>query len=114
MMFSLWGRRAPHDLARCSFTRADGVLATQQGEELVLLDTRGERYYTLNDVGAVAWNVLAEPGTCAAVVEAIQREFDASAVPDAAVIERDVAMLLEQLLDAGLVTIEPGWTGVAP
>ena len=54
MPFTLRRKQAPPDLTRCRFRQADGVLMTRQGVELVLLDTRAERYYTLNDVGAVA------------------------------------------------------------
>jgi hypothetical protein len=104
MSFTLRRRQAPPDLMRCSFRRAEGVLMTRQGEELVLLDTRAERYYTLNDVGAVAWSALTQPSTCATIVGAIQREFDVSTAPDKAVVERDVARLMEQLVAAGLVT----------
>jgi hypothetical protein len=106
MSFTLWGKRVSEDPASRRFRRADGVLMTRQGAELVLVDMRAERYYTLNDVGAVAWRALVEPSTRAAIVEAIGCEFDASALPDAAVIERDVARLMEQLLAAGLVRTE--------
>ena len=101
-----WKRAAP-DITTCAFRRADGVLATRQGEELVLLDTRGERYYTLNDVGAVAWDLLSEPVTCAEIVEAIRSEFDVSAAPDPAIVVRDVSRLVEQLAAAGLVSFAP-------
>ena len=107
MAFTLGWKRAAPDITTCAFRRADGVLATRQGEELVLLDTRGERYYTLNDVGAVAWDLLSEPVTCAAIVEAIRGEFDVSDTPDPAVIARDVTRLVEQLLAAGLVSVQP-------
>jgi len=114
MSFTLRRKQAPPDLMRCSFRRAEGVLMTRQGEELVLLDTRRERYFTLNDVGAIAWIALAEPGTCAAIVEAIRREFVDSAAPEPAVIARDVARLMEQLVAAGLVSVEPWPRGTTP
>ena len=114
MLFTLRRTQAPRDLTRSRFRRAEGVLMTRQGEELLLLDTRAERYYTLNDVGAVAWSTLAEPGTCAAIVEAIRREFVDSAAPEPAVIARDVARLMEQLVAAGLVSVEPWPRGTTP
>jgi hypothetical protein len=113
MAFTLGRKRAPHDLATCAFRRAEGVLATRQGEELVLLDTLGERYYTLNDVGAVAWNLLAAPVTCAAIVEVIRREFDTSGAPDPTLVERDVTQLVEQLFVTGLVSVESAPAGTA-
>lgn len=114
MLFTLRRTQASGDLTRSRFRRAEGVLMTRQGEELMLLDTRAERYYTLNDVGAVAWSTLAEPSTCTAIVEAIRREFAESAAPESAVIGRDVARLMEQLVAAGLVSVEPWPRGAAP
>ena len=105
MSFMLRRKHAPPDLTTCRFRRADGVLITRQGDELVLLDTRSERYFTLNDAGAVAWNVLAEPATHANIVDALRREFDTSAAPDPDAVEHDVARLMEQLLAAGLVVV---------
>lgn len=112
MSFTLRRKQIPRELTGCCFRRAEGVLATRQGEELVLLDTRGERYYTLNDVGAVAWDVLAEPATCAGIVEGIRREFDEPDAPHVAAISADVARLLEQLLAARLVAIDPSWANM--
>lgn len=106
MSITLRRKQVPRELTRCCFRRADGVLATRQGEELVLLDTRGERYYTLNDVGAVAWDLMSEPVTCAAIAEMIRGQFDVSTAPDPEIITRDVTRLVEQLLAAGLVSIE--------
>lgn len=114
MSFMLRRKQAPPELARCVFRRAANVLVTKQGEEIVLLDTRGERYYTLNDVGAVAWNALTEPKTHAGIVEVIRRAFDTAVAPDPAVVERDVALLMEQLLAAGLVSVDPDSAERAP
>ena len=114
MLFALRQKQASRDLASCSFRRSYGVLMTRQGEELVLLDTRGERYYTLNDVGAIAWSTLGEPSTCAAIVDAIRREFDAWSMPDPGVVERDVRRLMEQLLAASLISVEPDSTERVP
>lgn len=106
MPLRLGRSHAPEGLASRRYRRAAGVLMTRQGEELVLLDTRGERYYTLNDVGAVAWRALAGSATCAMIADAVRQEFDTSAVPDRGGVERDVARLLDQLLAAGLIAID--------
>jgi hypothetical protein len=115
MSFTIWRKgQVPGNATNCRFRRADGVLVTRQGGELVLLDTRRERYYTLNDVGAVVWGALAESSTRAALLQAIVSACDASALPDVAVVEGDVARLLEQFLAAGLVSVESGHGEAAP
>jgi hypothetical protein len=82
------------------------VLATAQGDELVLLDLKGERYYTLNDVGSRAWTLLADGATRAAIVDVIRREYDVRAGDDGDPVEGDVARLIGELYAAGLVMAE--------
>ena len=85
--------------------RASHVLATAQGEEVVLFDTVRERYYTLNAVGTRVWELLAEPTTLAAVVAAIRREF-ALPVEGDDPIARDITRLLRELRAAGMLSVE--------
>ena len=86
--------------------RAPHVLATAQGEELVLFDTARERYYTLNAVGARVWELLAEPTTLADIVTAIRGEFAVPADTADDPIERDLTRLLRELRAAGMVMVE--------
>jgi hypothetical protein len=83
------------------------VLAAAQGDELVLLDTRGERYYTLNDVGSRAWALLRDGATHARIVDVVRAEYELPASPDGDPIARDVARLLADLHAAGLIVAEP-------
>jgi hypothetical protein len=82
------------------------VLATPQGDEVVLFDTTGERYFTLNDVGTRIWTMLGKPTTCTEIVNGIRREYDAPSDPEHDPVERDVSRLLRDLQAAGLVIAE--------
>ena len=75
------------------------VVAAAQGGRTVLLDVERGRYYTLDEVGGRIWGLLGEGSTCAAIVDALRREYDV----EASRVEADVASLLAQLRDAGLV-----------
>ena len=92
------GAPARDDLLR----QAPHVRTARRGEETALLDLRGERYYSLNEAGTLAWGLLAPGATKREIVEAIRREYELPAGgPDA--VEADVARLLHDLLAAGLV-----------
>ena len=75
------------------------VVAAAQGGRTVLLDVERGRYYTLDEVGGRIWGLLGEGSTRAAIVDALRREYDV----EASRVEADVASLLAQLRDAGLV-----------
>lgn len=92
------GAPARDDLLR----QAPHVRTARRGEETALLDLRGERYYSLNEVGSLAWALLAPGASRREIVEAIRREYELPVGgPDA--VEADVARLLHDLLGAGLV-----------
>jgi hypothetical protein len=110
--FRLWPRRTPTAAAVDGRLRQSRhVLATAQGDELVLLDLKGERYYTLNAVGSRAWTLLAGGATRDQIVEVIRREYDVPMESDGDPVERDVTRLLAELHAAGLVVAD-GPTGV--
>jgi hypothetical protein len=102
MPFAFLSRRKAPDVSRCRLRQSPGVLATTQGSEVVLFDTRAERYYTLNDVGAAAWALLREPRTLDEMVNVIGGEY---AVPRG-VVTADLHRLLEDLQAAGLLVAE--------
>ena len=104
--------KAP-DLSRCRVRRSPRVLTTSQGDEVVLLDTAGERYFTLNDVGVRIWTMLAEPSTLAEIVAAIHRDYDVPVDRGRDLVERDVEGLLRELHAAELVIAAPMPTGAS-
>lgn len=81
------------------FAQAPHVLATAAGSERVLLDLKGERYYTLNEVGSRLWALLGPGATVPEMVATIGREYDGAGAEQ---VERDVRALLAELLAAGL------------
>jgi hypothetical protein len=91
------------DVASGRFQRSPQVLATPQGDEVVLVDIAGERYFTLNDVGRSIWTMLAEPTTLSEIVTAIRHEYHAPSDPGRDPVQRDVERLLRDLLSASLI-----------
>jgi hypothetical protein len=105
MRFGILTRRPMPDIRSSQLRRAPHVLATAQGEEVVLLDTSRERYYTLNAIGARVWELLERSTTFGELVSAIRAEYDAPSGSDADRVEEDVARLLTQLRTAGLLVV---------
>jgi hypothetical protein len=69
--------------------------------EAVVLALRQGVYYGLNAVGARVWSLIQEPRTLTDVCDAIERAFDV----DRRTCERDVARLVEELAERGLVEL---------
>jgi 16S rRNA U1498 N3-methylase RsmE len=82
------------------------VLATAQGDELVLFDTRGERYFTLNEVGSRIWALLAEETSPDEIVDQLRTEYAMPAGVSGDPIVQDVTRLLEELRSAHLLSVE--------
>lgn len=83
--------------------RSERVVAQHAQGEQVLLALDSGQYYTLNDVGSTVWSLCDGSATLASVVDAVCAEFDAP--PE--VVERDVAELVADLVDEGLL-VEAG------
>lgn len=80
------------------------VLSRELDDELVLLDLEAEVYYGLDAVGTSMWRrLVVEPDIESAFAE-LTKEFEV----DAAILRRDFARLLDELLDCGLLElVEP-------
>lgn len=83
--------------------RAEHVRATWCGDELVLLDTRHDTYYTLNRVAGRLWDMLASPKTTPDLVRFLRAEYDVDPSIGADALEEDVSSLLRDLSSAGLL-----------
>ena len=77
-------------------------LSTELDGEAVVLDTRSGTYYTLGDVGAYIWRLLAEARSVDAVVEAVVARYDVT--PDEC--RRDVLELMQELRQTGLIEVK--------
>jgi hypothetical protein len=110
MRINIFSRASTPDASTSRFRRAPHVLATPQGDELVLFDTARERYYTLNDVGARVWVLLALPMAVAELAAVIRREYEVprdsacDSAPDP--VSVDVTRLVRELHGLGMVTVE--------
>lgn len=76
------------------------VLMQELEDEIVLLDLQGGQYFGLDEVGAVVWKSLSEDGDVEAAIRAVQAEYEV----EEATVRGDVHELVQQLLDANLVT----------
>ena len=86
-----------------SVVLSDQVLYQELEGEAVLLDLDKEHYYGLDGVGMRLWQLLDEHGDPEAAVKAIVAEYEV----DEATVRRDVAVWIEKLSEAGLLTIAP-------
>jgi hypothetical protein len=75
------------------------VVWRRVGEEVVLVDLKTNRIYSLNDTGARLWELISAGHDRAAVETALIEEFDV----EESELRRQVAAGLEQLAKAGLV-----------
>ena len=78
------------------------IVFQQLDDEIVLLNLGNENYYSLDDVGARMWQLLAEYGDVGVVLERLEQEFDA----DKKTLRSDLLDLIANLQEAGLLTIE--------
>lgn len=83
-------------------TPSDDVLAQEVGDEIVLLDLAGERYFGLDPVGTRIWALLPDCSNLDAVLTQLCAEFDAPREQ----IESDLLALAASLAETGLVTVD--------
>lgn len=98
-------------LERCLLRQSPDVLVAIQADEAVLLEPRGERYYTLNDVGRHVWSLLESPTTLARIVTSVREAYDVPLVDDHDPVRSDVTALLHDLLAAKLLVADPVASG---
>ena len=84
-----------------SLTISAQVLSRQLDDEAVLLDLKSGTYFGLNDVGARAWQLIAEHGSLSRVRDVMVQEY--AAEPE--VVERDLLDLAAQLVARRLVEL---------
>jgi hypothetical protein len=77
----------------------DCVLFTTVDGDAVLLNTRINQYFALDDVGAQLWNLLSEGKSLRAAYESLLVEYEV----DGAQLERDLLELVGHLMENGLV-----------
>jgi hypothetical protein len=86
---------------RATIVVANDLLATEFGNEVVILNLRDGVYYGLEDVGTRIWQLLQQPVSILAIREALVAEFDVEPVR----CERDIRLLITALAARGLIEI---------
>lgn len=75
-------------------------IASQVGDEIVILNHNKGAYYGLDEVGALVWNNLEkEPKTLDALCEAVTTQYDI----DKETCQEDIELLLKDLISEKLV-----------
>jgi len=85
-------------------TVPDGVLISNLQDESVILNLDSERYYGLDDVGTRFLSVLTTSDSIETAYDRLSREYDV----DPNVLREDLLMLVENLVDQGLIEVFQG------
>lgn len=80
---------------------SDQVLLQRLDDEIVLLNMENDRYFGLQNVSARAWELITETGNTEAVFATLLGEYPV----DETTLRQDLDELVNQLIDAGLVTV---------
>lgn len=86
--------------------RAPGIVHQHTGDVTALIDLRRGRYFTLNEVGGLVWELLAYAAEDPPlpIVESIAAQIAAEYDVSVDRVRSDVTLLLRELAAAGLVT----------
>lgn len=79
----------------------DTVFAQEVDDEMVILDTISEEYFGLDEMAAVIWQHLSETGSLQQTHDAMSETYEV----DPQQLEADICRFVQELVDAGLVTI---------
>lgn len=79
--------------ARTTVQHKRDALAADVGGEFVLMSVEQGKYFGLDEIGSEVWRRIEQPVGVAQLCAALASEYDG----EAAVIERDVIALLQQL-----------------
>jgi len=78
------------------------ALFQEIGGEGVILDLKSSSYFGLDEVGVRLWQLLQADPNLQAACDTLLTEYEV----EPAQLEQDLIKLLDQLTDAGLVTVE--------
>ena len=87
-----------------SIAEQDDTVVREVNGEAVLLHLVTERYYVLDGPSTRMWRVLVESPTFADAIRALGDEFDVKVD----VLRRDLERFVDELVEAGLVTVHDG------
>lgn len=78
---------------------SEQVHYVRMDDQIIVADMRSGHYLGLDDVGARVWELIGEGATRGGIVERLSSEYEVST----GVLERDVARLLQDLLERRLI-----------
>ena len=78
------------------------VYTQEVGEETILLDTQGGRYFSLDPVGTRMWQLIRGNGVLRLVYETILNEYEVA--PER--LETDLLALVAKMIDKGLARVK--------
>lgn len=78
------------------------VYTQEVGEETILLDTQGGRYFSLDPVGTRMWQLIREHGLLRMVHDTILNEY--KVMPEQ--LEADLLTLVTKMIDKGLAYVK--------
>lgn len=86
------------------FRKPPHVFSATQADATVLLDAERGLYFTLNEVGGRAWELLVAGEPLIEVFQCLGNEFEI----EAETLQGDIVALIDQLLDRKLIERVPG------
>jgi hypothetical protein len=86
----------------CLVRRQGDLIAQQTAQGMVVLDVATGALYGLNLTAALIWATIEASMTPNAIVEEMERHFDA----ELPIIRRDVVAMLDILVDQGIISID--------
>ena len=86
--------------------QAAHISAAWCGDELVLLDATTGRYFTLNHVAGRMWELLTTPKSPEDLILYLRTAYDVPPAVHGATLRRDVARMIDNMLEAGLVAAD--------
>ncbi|MES2355331.1 MAG: PqqD family peptide modification chaperone [Pseudomonadota bacterium] len=67
-----------HFFSHTKIARADGLLSSYIGEELLMMSMSQSKYFNMNSVGSRIWELLETPTTQKELVTALTSEYEVS------------------------------------
>jgi hypothetical protein len=86
--------------------QAAHISAAWCGDELVLLDATTGQYFTLNHVAGRMWELLATPKSPEDLILYLRTAYDVPPAVRGATLRGDVARMIDNMLEAGLLVAE--------
>jgi hypothetical protein len=84
-------------------TVPEDVIWQRVEDRVVVLELGSGEYHALNDSGSLMWMLLVDTGDVPAVLDRLRASYDA----DEAILRRDLAAFIAELVDNGLLATAP-------